>query len=192
MSAPQADTSGLVEAAVLGAAQQVEQDIDRQIEQLNSAQEDDIEAIRKRRLAEMKKKAENEVLWRRRGHGKQVRIPEKDFFQHAKEADRVVVLVSRPGTSRYSQDIEEHFARVAERHLETFFATLDADKSPFLCNKFQLRVMPSVIVVKNHEVDKILHGLDAFMQDGKFNTVFIERRLHSLGLLTHTDIADDV
>lgn len=183
--------NGVVEAAVLGAVKEVEQELDRQLEELNSLQEDDMEAIRRRRLAEMKKRAEEEALWRRRGHGTQVRIAEKDFFVHAKEASRVVVMVTRPGTSRYSQDIEEHFARVAERHLETFFATLDADKSPFLCNKFQLQVMPSIILVKNHEVDKILHGLDAFMEDGKFNTVFVERRLHDLGLLTHLGIADD-
>jgi hypothetical protein len=180
-----------VEVAVLGAVQQVEQQLDSELQQLESLQDDDIEAIRKRRIAEMRNKAENEALWRRRGHGALAHIEEKEFFQHCKETNRVIVYVTRPGTTRYAQDVQDHLARVAERHVETYFAVLNADKSPFLCEKFQLRVMPSVLLVKNHVVDKVLHGLEAFTVDEKFSTAGIERRLFDLEIVTHTDIADD-
>jgi hypothetical protein len=180
-----------VEAAVLGAAHQIEKALDDEIKDLNNVPEEDIEIIRRRRIAEMKKKAEQEALWRRRGHGKLTRLEEKEFFAHAKEADRFVLLVTRPGTSRFAQDIEEHFGRIAESHLETFFANLDADKAPFLCEKFMLRVMPSVLLVKSQTVDKVLHGLDAFVDTGKkLDTAVIESRLFEFGMVTHTDIAD--
>lgn len=180
----------LVEAAILGAVQQVEQNLDRELNTLSNLEDDDYEAIRKKRLAQMKKKAEDQVLWKRRGHGALVPIAEKEFFGHCKEAERVVVMLTRKGTLRYSDDMESYFARVAERHLETFFAVIDADKSPFLCEKFHIRVMPSIILVKNHEVDKILPGLDAFAQNGKFSIAITERRLYDLGMVTNTDIAD--
>lgn len=180
-----------VEAAVLGAVQQVEQHLDSELNQLGSLQEDDLESIRKRRLAELKKKAEDEALWRRRGHGALARIEEKEFFQHCKETARVVVYITRPGTTRFAQDVEDHLSRVAERHMETYFAVLDADKSPFLCEKFQLRVMPSILLVKDHKVDRVLQGLDAFSSNGKFSTVGVERSLFDFGIVTSTDIADD-
>lgn len=180
-----------VEAAVLGAVQQVEQQLDDELNHLDSLQEDDLESIRKRRLQEMKEKAENEALWRRRGHGTLARIEEKAFFQHCKETARVVIYISRPGTTRFAQDVEDHLARVAERHMETYFAVLDADKSPFLCDKFRLRVMPAFILVKEHKVDRVLQGLDAFSSNGEFTTIGVERTLFDLGIVTSTEIADD-
>eukprot|EP00173_Palmaria_palmata_P002784 Plantae.Rhodophyta-Palmaria_palmata.ctg2885.p1 GENE.Plantae.Rhodophyta-Palmaria_palmata.ctg2885~~Plantae.Rhodophyta-Palmaria_palmata.ctg2885.p1 ORF type:complete len:192 (-),score=37.98 Plantae.Rhodophyta-Palmaria_palmata.ctg2885:248-823(-) len=189
MAAP-GNKEQLVEAAVLGAVQQVEQSLDKELNALSNLEDDDYEAIRKKRLAQMKKRAEDQILWKRRGHGALVPIVEKDFFGHCKEAERVVVMLTRKGTSRYSDDMENYFARVAEHHLETFFAVIDADKSPFLCEKFQIRVMPSIILVKNHEVDKILPGLDAFAQNGAFSIATTERRLYDLGMVTNTDIAD--
>jgi hypothetical protein len=189
MAAPNGNR--MVEAAVLGAVKEVEQNLDDELNQLDSLQPDDVESIRKRRLAEMRKKAEDDALWRHRGHGRLAQIEEKEFFTHCKETSRVLVMVNRSGATRYAQDMQNHFARVAERHLETFFAVLDADKSPFLCEKFALRVMPSVILVRNHEVSKILHGLDAFAHNGVFSTAATERRLFDLGMVANTDIADD-
>jgi hypothetical protein len=179
-----------VEAAVLGAAHQIEKALDDEINDLTNLHEEDIESIRKRRIAEMKMKAEQDTLWRRRGHGKLSRVEEKELFAHAKEADRFVLLVTRPGTSRFARDIEEHFGRIAERHVETFFGNLDADKAPFLCEKFMLRVMPSILLVKTQKVDRVLHGLDALVDNGKLDTAVIESRLFEFGMVTHTDIAD--
>jgi hypothetical protein len=173
-----------VEAAVLGAAKQIEKALDDEISDLNTVQDDDLEAIRKRRIAEMKRKADMEALWRRRGHGKIGRVEEKEFFAHAKETERFVLLVSRPGTSRFASDIEEHFGRIAEHHV------VNADKAPFLCEKFMLRVMPSVLLVKHHKVDRVLHGLDALAEGGKLDSAVIEARLFEFGLVTHTEIAD--
>jgi hypothetical protein len=179
-----------VEAAVLGAAKQIEKALDDEISDLNTMQDDDLEVIRKRRIAEMKRKADMEALWRRRGHGKICRVEEKEFFTHAKEAERFVLLVSRPGTSRFASDIEEHFGRIAEHHVETYFGVLNADKAPFLCEKFMLRVMPSVLLVKHHKIDRVLHGLDALAESGKLDSAVIEARLFDFGLVTHTEIAD--
>jgi thioredoxin-like negative regulator of GroEL len=180
-----------IEAALLGVAQQVEKSLDGEIDALLSLQEDDFDCIRRRRMTEMKIRAENEALWRRRGHGKLCNIAEKDFFKHGKETQRMVVLVTRPGTSRYAKDMEEHLALVAESHFETFFAVINADKAPFLCEKFGLQVMPSLILVKDSEVSRVLHGLDSLVPNGKFSTVVIESHLHELALVTHTDIGDD-
>lgn len=186
-----AKTGEAVESAVVKAIEQVEQRLDNEIERLNNPTDDDLEAIRRRRLAEMRKDAENRALWRRNGHGKLQRIAERDFFARAKGTARMVAVFCRTGTSRYSDDLVEHMERVAEAHLETLFVVLDAEKAPFLCTRLNIRVMPSLLMVRDGEIDKLLPGLDEISVSGKFSTVRLEKRLFDFDMLTDTNIADD-
>lgn len=179
-----------IEATVLDAASTVEQKLDNEIDRLDALNYDDLEELRRKRIEEMKKKAESELLWRRSDHGKLCRIVEKDFFSRPKESERCVFVLSRPGTSTLARDFEEYLARVAERHLETFFGLLDAEKCPFICDRFHLQIMPSVIIVKDQKVCRVLHGLDYFSTNGKFSARFLESRLYELGMLTNMDIND--
>lgn len=181
----------LVETAVQQVADNLEQQLDSEIDRLNSLQDDELEALRQKRLAQMKKTAEERAMWRRNGHGTVHRIGEKEFFPRAKESKRMVTIMYRPGSNRYAEDLLEHIGRIAEHHLETLFTTLDADKAPFLGDRLNIRVLPSLILVKNSEIDKVLPGLDHLSSTGKFTTAAIEKRLHSFGMLTNTDIADD-
>lgn len=180
-----------VEAAVVGSMQKVEQDLDNEIHRLQNLQEDDLEAIRRKRLAQMRQEAESKAMWRRNGHGSVHLIPEKDFFTKAKSSPRMVSIFYRKGTSRYANDLIEHVSRIAEKHLETLFVTLDAEKSPFLCDRLKIRVLPSIVMVKDGEIDKMLIGLDQLSPSGKFSTVSIEKRLFEFEMLTDTNIADD-
>lgn len=181
-----------VEAAVLDAAQAVEHTLDVEIDELKSLQHDDLEVLRRRRIAEMKKKAEEEALWRRMGHGRLCNIPEKDIFERGKHVSRCVFMLTRSGPNYHARDFEEHISKIAERHLETFFGVLNAEKSPFLCDRFHLELMPSIILFKNMQVCKVLHGLDFFSKKGKFDTSYIELQLFQLGLLTNTGIGDNM
>ena len=152
---------------------------------------DDVEAIRRRRLAQLQKDAEDRAKWSRAGHGTLHTLTEKDFFGRAKESDRILVIFHRSGSSRIAQDFQEHIARIAERHMETFFAVIDAEKSQFLCNKFQIRVLPSVMLCVGGNVKQLLHGLDRIAPSGKFNLIEMEQTLFDLGILTNTNMADD-
>jgi hypothetical protein len=55
------------------------------------ARDDDLEALRERRLQQMKKMAEKRSRWISLGHGEYTEIPsEKDFFSVVKASERVV------------------------------------------------------------------------------------------------------
>lgn len=185
-----AHVENLVEAAVVGAAQNVEKQLDAELDRLNSLQDDDLEALRKRRLAQLKKDAEDRAMWKRNGHGALMALSEKDFFARAKGVQRMVVIFSRPGSSRYAEDLKEHVARVAESHIETLFATIDAEKAPFLCPRLKIRMLPSLVLLKNGEIGKVLHGLDQVNPTGKFSTAEIEKRLFDFEMVTDTNIGD--
>lgn len=180
-----------VEEVLVGAIQNVEKQLDEEIDRLNNLQEDDLESIRKRRLAEMKKQAEDKAMWRRNGHGTLHHITEKDFFSRAKSAPRMIAIFFRPGTSRYANDVIDHLSRLAQSHLESLFVSLDAEKSPFLCTRLSIRILPSIVMLKDGEIDLILQGLDGLSPSGKFSTISIEKRLFDYQMVTDTNIADN-
>ena len=187
-----ANVNKAVEAAMVGAVEGLEKKLDEEIERLNNLQDDDLEAIRQRRLAQMKKDAEDRAIWQRNGHGTMHTITEKDFFARAKATPRMIVVFARQGTSRYTNDLQEHFARIAQYHIESLFLNIDAEKAPFLTERFKIRILPSIVMVKDGEIDSVLMGLDHFSTDGKFSTTFIEKKLFDMNMLTDTNIADDV
>lgn len=81
----------VIEKQVLTVAQAVEDKIDEEIAALERLDADDLEALRERRLQEMKKVAEKRSRWISLGHGDYSEIPsEKDFFSVVKASERVV------------------------------------------------------------------------------------------------------
>ena len=49
---------------------------------------------------------------------------------------------------------------LAPRHLETRFVKIDAEKSPFLCERFNIFMMPTIVVVKSNEKVHMFQGFD--------------------------------
>jgi len=81
----------VIEQQVLTVARAVEDKIDDEIAALERLDADDIEALRERRLQQMKKMAENRSRWISLGHSEYTEIPsEKDFFSVVKASERVV------------------------------------------------------------------------------------------------------
>ena len=81
----------IIEQQVLTVAKAVEDKIDDEIAALDRLDLEDIEALRERRLQQMKKMAEKRSRWISLGHGEYTEIPsEKDFFSAVKASDRVV------------------------------------------------------------------------------------------------------
>lgn len=81
----------VIEKQVLTVAQAVEDKIDEEIAALERLDDDDLEALRERRLQQMKKMSEKRSRWISLGHGEYTEIPsEKDFFSVVKASERVV------------------------------------------------------------------------------------------------------
>ena len=81
----------VIEKQVLTVAQAVEDKLDEEIAALERLDDDDLEALRERRLQQMKKMAEKRSRWISLGHGEYTEVPvEKDFFSIVKASERVV------------------------------------------------------------------------------------------------------
>lgn len=76
---------------MLSVAKRLEEQIDGQLHRLDNLKDDDLEAIRQKRISEMRKQQELARDWVARGHGVYTELQEeKQFFKEVKGEERVV------------------------------------------------------------------------------------------------------
>ncbi|KAG4998464.1 hypothetical protein JHK85_029903 [Glycine max] len=166
----------VIEKQVLTVAQAVEDKIDDEIAALERLDADDIEALRERRLQQMKKMAEKRSRWISLGHSEYSEIPsEKDFFPVVKASERVVCHFYRENWP--CKVMDKHLNILAKQHIETRFVKLNAEKSPFLAEKLKIVVLPTLALIKNAKVDDYVVGYDELGGTDEFSTEELEERL---------------
>ncbi|KAG4984418.1 hypothetical protein AAZX31_10G247200 [Glycine max] len=166
----------VIEKQVLTVAQAVEDKIDDEIAALERLDADDIEALRERRLQQMKKMAEKRSRWISLGHSEYSEIPsEKDFFPVVKASERVVCHFYRENWP--CKVMDKHLNILAKQHIETRFVKLNAEKSPFLAEKLKIVVLPTLALIKNAKVDDYVVGFDELGGTDEFSTEELEERL---------------
>ncbi|KAK4527304.1 hypothetical protein GAYE_SCF38G5226 [Galdieria yellowstonensis] len=169
------------------AANAIEKVVDEKLEQLSNLSEDDILAIRKKRLAELKKKAEERSEYLRLGHGSLEEIgEEREFFDIGKKSKRVIYCFYRPGTSRYTDDLIELLKKVASTHIESKFVLVNAEKSPFLTKRLNIYVLPSLVLFMDGKKVKTFVGLDEITLQGKLDMDELESCLKQYNMLQDT------
>lgn len=166
----------IIEKQVLTVAKAVEDKIDEEIAALDRLDEDDLEALRERRLAQMKKMAEKRSRWISLGHGEYSEIPvEKEFFSVVKASERVVCHFYRENWP--CKVMDKHMSILAKQHIETRFVKIHAEKSPFLTEKLKIVVLPTIALVKNAKVEDYVVGFDELGGTDEFSTEDLEERL---------------
>lgn len=163
-------------------AKAVEDKIDEEIAALDRLDLDDIEVLRERRLQQMKKMAEKRSRWKTLGHGEYSEImSEKDFFPAVKASERVVCHFYRENWP--CKVVDKHMGILAERHMETRFVKIHAEKSPFLAEKLRITVLPTIALVKNAKVEDYVVGFDELGGKDDFTTEELEERLAKAGVI---------
>ncbi|XP_021827348.1 thioredoxin domain-containing protein 9 homolog [Prunus avium] len=166
----------ILEKQLLTVAKAVEDKLDEEIAALDRVDDDDLEALRERRLQQMKKMAEKRSRWISLGHGEYTEIPsEKDFFSAVKASDRVVCHFYRENWP--CKVVDKHLSILAKQHMETRFVKINAEKSPFLAEKLKIVVLPTVALIKNAKVDDYVVGFDELGGKDDFSTEELEERL---------------
>ncbi|KAI4295726.1 hypothetical protein L6164_035742 [Bauhinia variegata] len=166
----------VIEKQVLTVVQAVEDKLDEEIAALERLDSDDLEALRERRLQQMKKTAEKRSRWISLGHGEYSEIPsEKDFFSIVKASERVVCHFYRDNWP--CKVLDKHLSILAKQHIETRFVKIHAEKSPFLAEKLKIVVLPTLALIKNAKVDDYVVGFDQLGGTDEFSTEDLEERL---------------
>ena len=89
----------VVEQRLLAAAEMIEQHVDAKLEQLDKMDEDDFEALRRKRMLNMKKAEQQKKEWMQIDHGRYEEIAdESEFFGVCKKSQNVVCHFYRDST----------------------------------------------------------------------------------------------
>ncbi|CAO2187652.1 unnamed protein product [Urochloa humidicola] len=167
--------SQILEKQVLSAAKAVEEKLDEEIAALDRLDPDDIEALRERRIQQMRRAAERRAKWRAMGHGEYTEVPEKEFFAAAKASERLVCHFYRDNWP--CKVLDKHLSILAKQHVETRFIKVHAEKAPFLTEKLRIVVLPTLAIVKNGKVEDYVVGFDELGGKDDFSTDDLEERL---------------
>ena len=131
----------------------------------------------------MKKHQEKKSEWKAAGHGEYSEIPEeKEFFNVTKGSDMCVIHFYREETFR-CKIFDKHFNLLAKKHLETKFCKIDAEKCPFLCDRLKIRVIPSVLCIKNQQTTAHIMGFAELGNTDEFTTEMLEWRLAHVSII---------
>eukprot|EP00299_Pterocystis_sp_00344_P004649 c15919_g1_i1.p1 GENE.c15919_g1_i1~~c15919_g1_i1.p1 ORF type:complete len:218 (+),score=58.72 c15919_g1_i1:73-654(+) len=151
---------------------------------------DELQKLRTKRMQELRKSEGDKARWRQLGHGNVAELTdEKDFFRIAQESERVVLHFSLP-TNRHSDILHQHMQVVARNHLETRFAKINADASPFLTARLNVRIIPAILLFVDGKLKHGMNGLSELSADGSYTTKNLEQLLFSYQMLLHQQLAD--
>uniref|UniRef100_A0A0M3IGL4 Thioredoxin domain-containing protein 9 n=1 Tax=Ascaris lumbricoides TaxID=6252 RepID=A0A0M3IGL4_ASCLU len=170
---------------LLKAAAVVEEQLDHQMERMDHLGEDDLEAIRRRRMQEIKKKQLEKQEWLLKGHGEYEELPdERSFFEATKKSSRFVAHFFRPSTDR-CKIVDMHLKRIASQHMETRFVRVNAEKFPFLTQRLNIRVIPTICVIIDSKTVDYIRGFDDLGGTDEFKTETLEWRLARSGVIDY-------
>ena len=130
----------------------------------------------------MKKHQEKKQGWLQQGHGEYSEIPEeKEFFNVTKNSENVVCHFYREETFR-CKILDKHLAILAKKHVETKFVKINAEKTPFLCDRLKIRTIPSVIMIKDAITRGYIVGFTDLGNTDDFSTEMLAWRLGHVSL----------
>ncbi|KAJ1852484.1 hypothetical protein GGH12_004388 [Coemansia sp. RSA 1822] len=137
----------------------------------------ELEMFRESRLNQLKHEISRVRDLRSRGHGEYTEVQkEEDMVRLIASASKGVVHFKHPQFAR-CKILDTHLQLLARYHFDTRFATMSVEKCPFLAQKFQVRVLPCVLVIQNGSVVDRIVGFEELGNADNFATEVLEKRL---------------
>lgn len=159
-----------------------------------------VERLRRERVEQLKRSQKQRQQWVAQGHGDYMEIAdEKQFFAELKKEARAVVHFYRAATRR-CEIVDAHLSTLARKHVETRFIKVsegcaapcacgstpkdaarpmqvNAEKSPFICERLKIMVLPTITLIKEGRTDHSIIGFDELGGHDSFSTEDLERLL---------------
>lgn len=165
------------EEHILRAVGILEEQVDAQLKKFENMDEDDFHAIQKKRLEDLKKGHKLRKEWMELGHGEYSEVAnEREFFDECKKSKNVVCHFYRESTFR-CKIVDKHFQILAPKHLEAKFIKLNVEKCPFLVERLNIRILPTIYVAVNNKSVCHIRGFTELGNTDEFSTEMLEWRL---------------
>ncbi|VDK21347.1 unnamed protein product [Anisakis simplex] len=113
---------------LLKAVTVVEKAVDQEMEEMEHLGEGDLEALRRKRVEQLKKRQLEKQEWLRNGHGEYEELPdERAFFDATKKSNKLIAHFYRTSTER-CKIVDMHLSKLAPKHLEARFVCVNVEK----------------------------------------------------------------
>merc|ERR1711907_847235 len=137
-----------------------------------------------------RQKKEEENMNNFNGHGKLDKInDQQEFFAAAKKSSRMVVIFTR-NSNKYGKAMLEHAELLAQKHLEARFLEVDAENAPFLTDKLNIFMLPTIVCIKDNKVHRQHNGLNEIDGSGKYSSGMLEYLLRADDMLDEAPLYD--
>jgi len=156
----------------------------------------EIEALRARRMAEIRAAQMRQAEHRALGHGELRTITQDDFLPECTGGSEWVAVHFFHGEFERCKIMDHHLKLVAPMHLSCKFLRIDAEKAPFFVAKLQIRTLPALLVFQNGKAVDRLTGFDKLAIDPKepdrWHTGRLREWLASTGAIEYTPPTDEL
>ncbi|GBL93739.1 Thioredoxin domain-containing protein 9 [Araneus ventricosus] len=164
----------------------VEEQIDNEIEKLDRMEDEELQALERRRAAALKKQIKEKEQLLQQGHGAYSELAnEKEFFEATKKSNNVVCHFYRSSTMRCSI-VDKHLQALAPKHVETRFCKINAEKSFFLVQRLNVRVLPTIVLIKDGKTVDYIIGFDDLGGVDDFSTEMMEWRIAGARVINYS------
>lgn len=171
------------EQAMLQIASQIERAVDDELDRFDQMDDDELMLIRQKRLKQLKEVQARRDEWLKKGHGQYLEVTDaKMFFDNVQSSERVVVHFMRRSTPR-CEIIERHLRAIARDHFETRFCYVDVERVPSLPERFNVMMLPTLMLVEKQNTFHSIIGFDEFGGTDDFTTATAEQVLANYGMV---------
>lgn len=156
----------------------------------------ELEAIRERRLQEMRsmqmKRAEQKSL----GHGEVRLITQDEFLPECTGKSEYVAVHFFHKEFERCKIMDHHLKIIAPKHLSCKFVRMDAEKAPFFIHKLQIKTLPTLMVFREGKTVDRLTGFEGLVinpaEPDKWHTGRLEAWLSSTGAIQYKVPTEDI
>jgi len=156
----------------------------------------EIDAIRQRRIQELRgrqeKYAENVAL----GHGCVRTITQDEFLPECTGKSEFVAVHFFHAEFERCKIMDHHLKIVAPLHLTCKFLRMDAEKCPFFVSKLRVKTLPSLIVFREGKIVDQLTGFEGLAVDlkepDKWHTGRLRNWIATTGAIQYTPPTEEV
>ena len=89
-----------------------------------------------------------------------------------------MIVIFTPNSNKYGKAMLEHMTLLSGKHLEARFMWVDAENAPFLTDRLNIYMLPTIVCIKDNKVHKQHNGLNEIDGSGKYSSGMLEYLLH--------------
>jgi len=120
--------------------------LDDDDEEDNDGDEDnDLRMLREQRLRQIKDQHSQKMEDIGKGHGQYREIVQDEFLKEMTSSTRVICHFYHRDFTRCTI-MDHHLHKLSQRHIETKFVKINAEKAPFFVEKLIIRTMPTLVL----------------------------------------------